>query len=222
MRRVASLAVAAVLLCCPAAAGAADAPAGSLGLRLLDAPADPPDPRESRYLVARPAPGDSLRRRVEVSNTTDRRLEVQLYVAAASSDGPAGFDFAAGRTANELSEWTTVRPATVAVPAGGRAVAEVVVSVPEQATPGERVAVVWAEQADSSEGGLTLLSRVGVRMYVDVAAAGRDQERGPVVALATGLVLLAAVAAAWSAWRQRRNPPAPAVMGRENPSAAGD
>lgn len=206
MSRAASLVVAGLLLCCPAAAGAADAPTGSLGLRLLDAPAEPADPRAARYIVASPAPGDELRSRVEVSNTTGRRLEVQLYVAAASTDGPAGFDFAAGRTANELSGWTTVHPSTVEVPAGGRAVAEVVVSVPEQATPGERVAVVWAEQADSAEGGLTLLSRVGVRMYVEVAAADRPDGLEPAVVVAGGLVLLAAFAALSYGFAGRRKP----------------
>lgn len=222
MRLAASLAAAGVLLCGPRLAAAADAPTGSLGLRLLDAPADPADPREARYVVGTLAPGEVLRRRVEVSNTTAQPLEVQLYVGAASTDGPAGFDFAAGRTPNELSRWTTVRPSTVQVGSGGRAVADVEVAVPSDAALGERVAVVWAEQADTSDGGLTLLSRVGVRMHVEVAAADPADEGGPVVAVAAGLVLFAAGAAGWSAFVQRRNSPAQGVSDGESPAAAGD
>jgi hypothetical protein len=222
VRLAAALAVAGVLLCSPGAAAAADAPEGSLGLRLLDVPARPADPRESSYVVATLAPGERLQRRVEVSNGTAEPLEVQLYVAAASTDGPAGFDFADGRTANELSGWTSVRPSTVEVDAGRRAVAVVDVAVPAGAAPGEHVAVVWAEQADSSDGGLTLLSRVGVRMYVEVAAADRAEQRGPVVLVAAGLVLVAAVAAGWSAFAQRRNPPGQGVSDGRTPGQAGD
>jgi hypothetical protein len=210
VRLPASLAVA-MLLSGPAVA--VDAPEGSLGLRLLDSPG---------YLVAAVAPGDELRRRVEVTNSTARRLEVQLYAAAASADGPAGFDFAPDRTPNELSRWTTVRPSSVTVDAGGRAVAEVEVAVPESATSGERLAVVWAEQAGEGEGGVTLLSRVGVRMYVDVAPAEPDDELEPAVVVAGGRVLIAAFAGGVSWFAARRKPLEPGVSDAQSPFAAGD
>jgi hypothetical protein len=214
VRRAASIAVAAVLLGGPGVAAAVDTPAGSLGLRLLDQP--------SRYLVATVAPGEQLRHRVEISNTTTQPLEVQLYAAAASADGPGGFDFAPDRTPNELSGWTAVRPSSVQVDAGDRAVAEVEIVVPESAAPGERLAVVWAEQAGSSGAGLTLVSRVGVRMYVEVAPADRDDELAPAVVIAGGLVLIAAGVGLWSWSALQRKPPVRGASRHKPPAGQGD
>lgn len=173
----ASALVLAVLSAAPTAAQ--PAPDGTLGIRLADG--------SDRYLVASVHPGEVLRRRVEVSNATAERLSVSLYAAAASASGPSGFDFADGRTTNELTGWTAVRPSTVSVGPGRSAVASVEVRVPTGAAPGARYAVVWAEQS-SAEQGLALVSRVGVRMYVDV----QEPERIALPAAGAAALLLAA------------------------------
>ena len=181
----------ALLVCCPLIATAADAPSGTLGIRLLDDPA--------RYVVETVEPGDTLRRRVEISNGTAEPLEVELY-AAAASEGSEGFDFADGRTGNELTGWTSVAPASVQVPPGRSVTADVEVRVPEKVSDGEHYAVVWAELSDGAEG-LTLVSRVGVRMYVTVEAGAASTTP---VAVAGGLLVLAA--SGWMVLRRRVNP----------------
>ena len=57
---------------------------GAIGVRLLDAPATAQaDPRARLYIVDHVAPGTTIRRRVQVTNTTSSTGHVALYAAAA-------------------------------------------------------------------------------------------------------------------------------------------
>jgi hypothetical protein len=147
--------------------------AGSIGMRLLDAPtATRDDPRARVYVVDHLAPGAAIDRRVEVSNTTGAPLQVVLYAAAASVTGGA-FLGAAGHTPNDLSTWTTVAPSSMQVPPGGRVTGHVRIDVPRDAAPGEQYAAVWAEARSGKDGGgVTQVSRVGLRLYVSVGSGG--------------------------------------------------
>jgi hypothetical protein len=147
---------------------------GGLGLRLLDAPITArDDPRAQIYIVDHVAPGTVIHRHVEVSNSTASSVHVVVYPAAASIAN-GSFLGAAGRTANELSTWTSVRPRTSAVPVGGHLRAAVTITVPDDAAPGERYGVVWAEvrSVPSVDDGVTQISRVGVRVYLSVGPGG--------------------------------------------------
>jgi hypothetical protein len=150
------------------------AASGSIGLRLLDAPADArDDPRALIYIVDHLAPGTVIHRRVEVSNSTAKTADVVLYAAEAGI-ARGSFLASAGHSQNDLATWTTVRPGTVRIPAGGRATAAVTVSVPTDAPPGEQYGVVWAEvrSAPPTGGGIVQVSRVGLRLYVSVGPGG--------------------------------------------------
>jgi hypothetical protein len=147
---------------------------GALGIRLLDAPAESaPDPRAQVYIIDHLAPGSTIHRRVEVSNTTAEAIDVELYPAAASIS-KGSFLGAAGHTPNELSTWTTISPPTVAVEPGGTALATVSISVPDDAAPGEQYGAVWAQtQAPGdSPGGVVEVNRVGIRLYLSVGPGG--------------------------------------------------
>ena len=155
------------------ASATAGAP-GGIGLRLLDAPvAARNDPRALLYIVDRVAPGAVIHRRVEVTNTTASRAHVLLYAAAASVAHGA-FLGADGHTVNDLSSWTTVQPGSVTVPADGQATAMVSLTVPRNASPGERYGAVWAQVTSAARpgGGVVQVSRVGIRMYVSVGPGG--------------------------------------------------
>ena len=154
-----------------APAGAATA--GGIGLRLLDAPATAgDDPRARLYIVDHLAPGTVIHRRIEVSNTTASPMHILLYPAAATiEDG--SFLGAAGHTQNDLSTWTSVDPGASGVLADGRATATVTIDVPSDASPGERYGVVWAEARSTPlDGGVTLITRVGIRIYLSVGPGG--------------------------------------------------
>jgi hypothetical protein len=155
-----------------AATRAADA--GSIGLRLVDIPAiSRDDPRARLYIVDHLAPGTVIHRRIEVSNTTASVAHVTLYPAAATI-AKGVFLGAAGHTPNDLSTWTSVDPSASDVPAGGRAMATVTITVPADAAPGERYGVVWAQvrSAPVAGGGVIQVSRVGIRLYVSVGPGG--------------------------------------------------
>ncbi len=58
------------------------------------------------------------------------------------------------------------------IPANGVATAIVKVNVPADAAPGEQYAVVWVEARSTAEGGVAMISRVGVRVYLSVGPGG--------------------------------------------------
>ena len=149
-------------------------PVGGIGLRLVDAPvASSDDPRAHVYIVDHLAPGTIIERRIEVSNTTNAVQDVVLYAAAATiEDGT--FLGAEGRTLNDVASWTTVTPAGSTVAAGGTVTALVTLAVPADAAPGEQYGVVWAEVRSeaAAAGGVSQVSRVGLRLYISVGPGG--------------------------------------------------
>lgn len=157
----------------PAAPPAA-ADVGGIGLRLIDLPAAADqDPRARLYITDHVAPGTTITRRIEVSNTTSAATTVGLYAAAASIvDG--SFLGAGGSTANELSTWTSVVPASSTLPTGSKVTATVTIAVPKDAAPGEQYGVVWAEARTppKDNSGVTQVNRVGIRLYLSVGPGG--------------------------------------------------
>jgi hypothetical protein len=155
-------------------AGARAALAGSIGVQLLDVPlAAYADPRARLYIIDHLHPGTIIHRRIEISNTTASSRHIVTYPAAATISRGA-FVGAAAHTPNELSTWTSVLPGTFDVPSGGHAIATVTIAVPRNAPPGEQYGVVWAETRSPPPvgGGVTQVSRVGIRLYVSIGPGG--------------------------------------------------
>jgi hypothetical protein len=168
------IAIAIALLTLPAASvhAAAQDDGGSIGIGLVDAPTDRrDDPRAHTYIVDHLNQGATITRHVQVSSTVPEPTTVQLYVAAATLDDGA-FVFGEGRAENDLTDWTTLDPASVVVPAGGNVQAAVTIAVPTDAADGERYGVIWAELPGSG-GSANVVNRVGVRIYLSV---GEGQE----------------------------------------------
>ena len=176
----------------PATAGAQDN--GSIGIRLVDAPTDRrDDPRAQVYIVDHVTQGTTITRHVEVSSTTSEEKEIALYVGGATlQDGTFTFDERG--VESDLTDWSTIDPATVAVAPGGKARATVTIEVPGDATDGEHYGVIWAELPGSG-GSANVVNRVGVRIYlsvgegeepvtdftIDTLTARRDEKGVPVV-----------------------------------------
>jgi len=176
-RLVALALVGAILPASAAIATAAARPVaapGRFGIQLLStAPEALANPLARAYIADGLAPGTGLARTVEISNTTGSSAAVSVYAAAASFDHSV-FAFAPGRSQDELSRWTTVGEGVLQVPPRGTAFDSVTVRVPTQAAAGEEYAVLWAQMSTpaGSRGGVTLVNRVGVRMYVSIGRGG--------------------------------------------------
>ncbi|MDX6593165.1 MAG: hypothetical protein QOJ13_2361 [Gaiellales bacterium] len=164
----------------PASSALAAAPhqtiaaSGSIGIRLVDVPAGSlDDPRARSYIVDQLAPGTVIRRRVEITNSTGSTADVAVYPAAATSSRGT-FAFAAGHSQNEVSGWTSVSRNALRLAPGSKAFDTVTVNVPKDASAGERYAVIWAEVSAPAPdaGGVTLVNRVGIRMYLSVGPGG--------------------------------------------------
>jgi hypothetical protein len=147
---------------------------GDIGIQLLDAPVTASqDPRARLYIVDHLHPGTVIHRRIEITNTTGSTMHIVMYPDAATI-GNGLFVGDAGHTPNDLTTWTSVRPYASDVPANGHATATVTIAVPRDAASGERYAVVWAEarSAPPAGGGITQVSRVGIRLYLSVGPGG--------------------------------------------------
>ncbi|MCX5316023.1 hypothetical protein [Streptomyces sp. NBC_00154] len=94
-------------------------------------------------------------------------MHVEVYPAAARITH-GSFVGAAGRKRNELSAWTRLRRRTLHVLAHDTLRDTVTISVPRDAAPGERYAVIWAQVRGNRGGGIALVSRTGIRMYLSV------------------------------------------------------
>jgi hypothetical protein len=149
-------------------------PAGSIGVRLLDAPTtESADPRARLYIIDHLDLGAVIHRRIQVVNTTERPAQLTVYPDAATiTDGT--FTAAPGHTPNELTGWIGTDPAALSVPAASTAQVTVTITVPPDASPGERYAVVFAEasSAPPSSGGVGETNRVGIRAYLSVGPGG--------------------------------------------------
>lgn len=147
---------------------AATQPSGSVGIRLVDIPAaTADDPRTHEYIVDHVQPGETITRRIEVSNTTAANLDVTVYAGPATIQGDA-FHGAQGRTQSELTSWVSLSEPTLTVPPGGSVMNSVTVTVPADAAPGEQYGVIWAEVNGSDNGAVALVARTGIRVYLSV------------------------------------------------------
>ena len=146
--------------------------APGLGVGLVDVPWGNHDPRAQTYVVDHVRPGATLHRRYQVCNGTRQPMTVKLYAGAAVVER-GGFRVVEGYTGNELSSWISVQPSTVTVAPGQRFLAAATITVPRDATHGERYAALLAElPAKRAAGGLSVANRVGVRVYLDVGPGG--------------------------------------------------
>ena len=147
---------------------------GGIGIRLVDVSANSRNDLLARsYIVDRLAPGTTIRRRIEISNTTGSTADVAVYAAAARLRN-GNFGFQSGHSRNELSSWTSVTRHVLRLLPGTNAVETVTIAVPKLASSGERYAVVWAEVSapTSAAHGVKLVNRVGVRMYLSIGPGG--------------------------------------------------
>jgi hypothetical protein len=141
----------------------------SIGIRLLQAPvALQNDPRARAYIIDHVAPGATISRQIGVSSTSDSPVVVQLYGGPAVINGGSFNAAPAGQT-SDLTRWIAVTPDVVTIPPHGEVTATVTISVPPNATSGERYGVVWAQPPpNKSTSGISVVNRVGIRVYLSV------------------------------------------------------
>ncbi|WP_055482307.1 hypothetical protein [Sphaerimonospora mesophila] len=147
---------------------------GRFGIRLLEAPVNRAnDPRARYEIVDHLKPGSTIRRRVQVTNTSAKPLHVGMGATAATIERHR-FTAGAGSARNELTSWISFDRPAFDVPARGHAVVTTTIRVPDMASEGERYAVVWA-QTDAPPSGtrnIGVAARVGIRVYLDVGVGG--------------------------------------------------
>ncbi|MCH7232034.1 hypothetical protein L0U85_14385 [Glycomyces sp. L485] len=158
-----------VLLGGTAVSAAPEAP-GSIGIRLVEESVHPADSRSRHYIVDHVAPGDEIRREMDVQNASSDAVHIELYPVAASVEDDR-FTAAEGRGTNDLSEWTTLDESSLDLEPGESVRVGATIAVPASAYEGERYAAVLAEVA-ADDGDIRQIHRVGIRMYLSVGPGG--------------------------------------------------
>ena len=151
-----------------------EAGSSGIGIQLLEGPASKKDdPRASRYIVDHLHPGTSIRRKIQVWNNSGERNRIDVYSGSATLAQEA-FVFGEGSAGNELTSWFSFDKDRLDLAPGDKAVVEVTIAVPPTASIGERYGLVWASVVPPSKAakGVTLATRVGVRVYLDIGKGG--------------------------------------------------
>jgi hypothetical protein len=98
-------------------------------------------------------------------------LHVSVYPAAATiSDGTFRFD--AGRTQNDMTTWVSVSRGALTMAPHTNATLVATVAVPRNAPSGSQYGMIWAQVSSSGAGNVTLVSRVGIRLYLSIGQGG--------------------------------------------------
>ena len=153
---------------------AAASGARGIGIRLADASVSRrDDPRAQAYVDDFVKPGTTFTRHVQVYDFTPNPLHLLMYAAPASIVGES-FAMGARGAQSELTDWMTVTPSTVDLQPGRSTTVAVTFTVPRQASKGERYGAVVAElpAAKPKPGTVSVATRVGVRVYLDVGPGG--------------------------------------------------
>ena len=155
---------------------APQAPHGSFGVRLLDAPVSEADnPRALRYIIDYLPTGTVIHRRILIANGEAHTARFTVYAGAAHIIA-GQFVGDAGATRSELTGWVSVQHPVVTLAAGASVTDMVTIKVPAGATRGEHYGVVWVQQAAKARtgGGSSVIEvdRVGVRIYLAVGRGG--------------------------------------------------
>ena len=155
---------------------APEAPHGSFGVRLVDAPVSEADnPRALRYIIDYLPTGTVIHRRILIANGEARTARFTVYAGAAHITA-GQFVGDTGATRSELTGWVSVQHRVVTLAAGASVTDLVTIKVPAGATRGEHYGAVWVQQAAKARtgGGSSVIEvdRVGVRIYLAVGRGG--------------------------------------------------
>jgi hypothetical protein len=157
-----------------------------VGIQLLEAPTDRrDDPRAREYVVDHVSPGSVIERAFRVTNHTGRRESVWIYPGpAVIRDGQfIGLDRGA---TSELTTWTSVDRSEVSLDRGESTDLSLSIAVPRDASAGERYGVIWAAVSSRGRGQVTVVNRVGIRIYLSVGPGGEPTSDFKITSLTPG------------------------------------
>jgi hypothetical protein len=157
------------------------------GVRLVQAPiSERHNPRAQGEIVDSLHPGAVRHWVVGVSNLGTAPVRLRIYAAAAvirrGQFLPANRQYAQ----NQLTTWVRVSHWIVFLKAHHSGTVKVTIKVPRHAPEGEQYGVVWAQGSNVMHGrhaNVTLVNRVGIRIYLAVGPGG-----GPPTGFALGAV----------------------------------
>lgn len=200
MRRtilVALLALGALLTSVFCASAQTDADQRGVGIRLVEVPSDrSDDPRAQQYIIDHVGQGETIVRQVQVVNHEPVASTVRVYAGGAAIDDTS-FQPSDRQEDQAVARWAVLDRSSIELPAEGSETLKATITVPADAPDGERYGVIWAELPGAeSDSGVTVVNRVGIRIYlsvgegsepasdfeVDTLTAARDADGTPVVA----------------------------------------
>jgi len=114
-------------------------------------------------------PGGTLRDSIDVINRSDRPLKLGIYAADAFTTESGGLDLlTADQPSVDVGTWIALERTQVRVPAHGTVSVPFVLTVPENATPGDHTGGIVTSFVTQAESGVGIDRRIGTRMYIRV------------------------------------------------------
>ena len=150
------------------------------GIRLLQAPvSERKNPRAQTEIIDSLHPGTTIHRLIGVVNVGTAPVGLRIYAAAAvirrGQFLPANRQYAQ----NQLTTWVRVNHPVVLLKPGHSRAVRVTIRVPRHAPEGEQYGIIWAQGSNVMHGrmhghhaNITLVNRVGIRIYLAVGPGG--------------------------------------------------
>jgi hypothetical protein len=125
---------------------------------------------QTAWFLETVVPGEIVEREVEVSNSSDRVVEAELFSNDALQTVDGSFAYKDNTVENtQVGTWINVLQRTVSVPAKGSVRVHFLISAPKNTPPGEYAGVISVvEKKPTDQGKINVQFRQGVRLYLTV------------------------------------------------------
>jgi hypothetical protein len=147
------------------------------GIRLLQAPvSERSNPRARLDIIDSLHPGTVIHRLIRVGDLGSTPVKLRIYAAAAVIRQGQFLPANGQYRQDQMTTWIRVRHPLVRLRPGGKRDVMVTIAVPHDAPQGEQYGIIWAQGASALHGrhvgNVTLVNRVGIRIYLAVGPGG--------------------------------------------------
>jgi hypothetical protein len=147
------------------------------GIRLLQAPvSERSNPRARVDIIDSLHPGTVIHRLIRVGDLGSTPVKLRIYAAAAVIRQGQFLPANGQYRQDQMTTWIRVHHRLVRLRPGGKRDVMVTIAVPHDAPEGEQYGIIWAQGASALHGrhvgNVTLVNRVGIRIYLAVGPGG--------------------------------------------------
>lgn len=131
---------------------------------------DPNNPATRAWFHLKLNPKDNYSSEVTIYNKANSVKKYEIYGVDATTTSDGVFTLFPKGVKNDLGGWITIPVSVIELQPNEKKNISFILNVPESASPGDHVAgIVVEEKQDTKQEGVSIVSRVGVRVYATVS-----------------------------------------------------